>query len=257
MGRLELAVLAVAGCGRLDFDPLGGSPGSGQCVPVGHDEDGDGIDDACDVCPHVADPTQLDSDGDGVGDACDPAPADPSQTWVLFDPFTRPLPASWVYDAGAQVAGDTLQLPGVSASIGAHLVAPPATDLFEYAGPVTQLAAGQHQLTITVRSTSTPARYYCELFEMGTQFYLSATYSLTGSSFPSIQEMTLPGTFPVEEVRMTMSSSPIQVQCRVRYGVTDVMVGGAIPAGISQDQISVDAKGIDIDLRYFARIGTR
>src|SRR5438552_14556742 len=36
----------------------------------GHDEDDDGIGDACDDCPSVADATQDDSDGDGVGDAC-------------------------------------------------------------------------------------------------------------------------------------------------------------------------------------------
>ncbi|MEZ4470208.1 MAG: patatin-like phospholipase family protein [bacterium] len=35
------------------------------------DTDGDGIRNAMDVCPHVADPGQADGDGDGVGDACD------------------------------------------------------------------------------------------------------------------------------------------------------------------------------------------
>lgn len=35
------------------------------------DADGDGIDDAVDVCPAAADPLQGDADGDGSGDACD------------------------------------------------------------------------------------------------------------------------------------------------------------------------------------------
>jgi hypothetical protein len=36
------------------------------------DTDDDGVCDAIDVCPNVADPSQLDSDGDGIGWACDP-----------------------------------------------------------------------------------------------------------------------------------------------------------------------------------------
>ena len=46
------------------------------------DRDGDGVPDAVDVCPRVADPTQADRDHDGVGDACDdcPAAADPAQS---------------------------------------------------------------------------------------------------------------------------------------------------------------------------------
>jgi hypothetical protein len=38
------------------------------------DADGDGIGDATDNCPNVANPGQEDSDGDGIGDACDPTP---------------------------------------------------------------------------------------------------------------------------------------------------------------------------------------
>jgi hypothetical protein len=34
-------------------------------------DEGDGVGDACDVCPLVLDPNQRDTDGDGVGDACE------------------------------------------------------------------------------------------------------------------------------------------------------------------------------------------
>ncbi|MBI4601960.1 MAG: thrombospondin type 3 repeat-containing protein [Planctomycetes bacterium] len=39
----------------------------------GKDSDSDGVPDAADNCPGVANPTQRDSDGDGLGDACDRA----------------------------------------------------------------------------------------------------------------------------------------------------------------------------------------
>jgi hypothetical protein len=35
---------------------------------------GDGVGDACDVCPGISDPAQADGDGDGVGDLCDNCP---------------------------------------------------------------------------------------------------------------------------------------------------------------------------------------
>ena len=39
-------------------------------LPTGDDTDGDGISDACDLCPSTFDPDQTDADGDGFGDAC-------------------------------------------------------------------------------------------------------------------------------------------------------------------------------------------
>ena len=87
-------LVLVAGCGRIDFVAIPDATSAARCVPVGHDEDGDGIDDACDVCPYVFDPDQLDSDGDRVGDVCDPEPFNPVQHFVLFatmQPTDQPL----------------------------------------------------------------------------------------------------------------------------------------------------------------------
>jgi len=81
-------VLALAGCDSLfNLDPVpladdarrdGNQPGAdGQlgdakpCTPIGHDEDSDGLDDACDSCPTVTS-VGGDTDGDGLDNACDP-----------------------------------------------------------------------------------------------------------------------------------------------------------------------------------------
>jgi hypothetical protein len=48
--------------------------------PPPSDQDGDGIPDASDNCPAVANPDQADADGDGDGDACDVCPVNANTT---------------------------------------------------------------------------------------------------------------------------------------------------------------------------------
>src|SRR5580698_1463186 len=74
--RCALASVLVAACGRVGFD-----------AENLHDEDGDGVPDIRDNCPHLPNADQLDSDGDGVGDVCDPEPTIPRQSIALFTPL--------------------------------------------------------------------------------------------------------------------------------------------------------------------------
>ncbi|MFT3694699.1 MAG: hypothetical protein QM831_16235 [Kofleriaceae bacterium] len=84
-------LIVLAACGRISFGEQGVA--SHDAAPdvieqfcanaSGHDEDGDGFDDKCDVCPTDPD-DQTDSDGDGVGDACDPDPGNPNSL-VVFE----------------------------------------------------------------------------------------------------------------------------------------------------------------------------
>jgi hypothetical protein len=49
-----------------------------SCPEPVRDTDADGVQDAEDLCPSLADPTQPDRDSDGCGDACDALPDEPT-----------------------------------------------------------------------------------------------------------------------------------------------------------------------------------
>ena len=103
------------------------SGGDGGCTgaTAPHDEDGDGIDDACDNCPSIANSNQADQGeigaglvADGVGDACDPRPSLAGESILLFDPLTSgQLGAMWSVYAGTWVpAADTVAETAVGMS---------------------------------------------------------------------------------------------------------------------------------------------
>jgi Thrombospondin type 3 repeat len=61
-------------------------------VPLSLDSDGDGVPDASDNCPLVANAGQADRDGDGIGDACDPLDGRPPQQQIAdLDAAVRAL----------------------------------------------------------------------------------------------------------------------------------------------------------------------
>jgi len=123
MSAVGVVVIATAlfalptGCGRLGFDAASSTDGDAGSDP--NDVDGDGVVNADDNCPMVANPTQanedgdafgdacdpcppfadteppVDSDSDGVGDACDPSPNTPGDTIVTFEGFSSDLPDDW------------------------------------------------------------------------------------------------------------------------------------------------------------------
>lgn len=119
--RSVLGLLALAACGRVGFDPRGDA----TSVPIGHDEDGDGVADVEDVCPHLAD-SQRDGDGDRVGDACDPNPVDPRDTIARFAtmvPGDQPLTTT-LTSANFVQRDDSLELVDLAQSGDAHLEMP-------------------------------------------------------------------------------------------------------------------------------------
>src|SRR5260221_977947 len=155
--RLVVVIVFALGCGRLRFDPLG--DGAAVCVTaVGHDEDGDGVDDACDVCLYVPDPAQLDSDGDGIGDACDPEPNNPRQHVVVCATM-QPNDQPFVVDPGGLGTwthrADSLHYDGMDA--GTLRIDVPLQSVVIAAGFVVEAPIGtaQHQIGVFAKGSAT------------------------------------------------------------------------------------------------------
>ncbi|HEY5943926.1 MAG TPA: hypothetical protein VIV40_00465 [Kofleriaceae bacterium] len=83
---LVVSALGCAGCDSVwDLEHVEAPTPTRCAAPIGHDEDLDGLDDACDPCPFDVD-NAGDADGDGIADGCDPDP-DQVDDVVMFSGF--------------------------------------------------------------------------------------------------------------------------------------------------------------------------
>jgi len=121
-----------ADAGGPDADGDGVPDADDNCPAIAnsqqYDEDGDGVGDACDNCPTEANPLQEDvleeqngGTADGVGDACDPQPNGDGNTIAFFDGFNggalgsewNPLAGTWAVSGGALAQTGTTRAPSV------------------------------------------------------------------------------------------------------------------------------------------------
>ena len=213
-----VSALMLAGCGRLAFDP------TGDALQTGHDEDGDGVIDAVDLCPHVAGP-QVDGDGDGVGDDCDPNPTVPRERIAMFatmmpgdQPFTivtndgafTQLADAWQFTGAAQADDNLTAVVSLAMNVGDVRVAA-GVDVTGRIDP-----ANQHQAALLVL---TPTPYdFVELNEVNSTSIARASIShFDGTSYTS------PAWQPLSAGLHTGS---MMLQTTQRVGVSVELLGG-------------------------------
>jgi hypothetical protein len=245
-------LVSVAACGRIGFlaEPC--------AHPAGHDEDGDGIDDACDVCPHLPDPAQIDTDGDGVGDACDPEPTIPRQQFLLFatmQPDDQPLmtkvgSGTWTQQADA-MRYDGTDYGGLVYSVPLqNAVVAVGFDILARTGTAGQ----QHSVTVYAHYDPPPANVPFSLvtlkdFEPNPPMWAEVSYN-NGTTF--ISEATQP-------LATNVHTGPGELQATYFVGASVTLDGGwagepyhvpyatALYSGAGGIQIDTNQVVVDVD----------
>lgn len=257
MSWWPLLVLCATACGRLQFAPVeadaGDSPDARVCLtPAGHDEDGDGVDDACDVCPALVD-DQADGDGDGVGDACDPKPAIASERLAFFDPFTMPSP-QWDYGTGV-LEPDQLRMSSLSSNVVVRVPGPPVHEQIEIHTNVLAVT-GPGQISIQFVAPPLQTSYYCELYQTAALKYLSATFTYDGVAYDSVSKVDLPAPFGAGPITLLADHSPPNYGCTATVNGATYHVEGPIPGGMLADLVVLAMNNTDIAVTSITRVAT-
>jgi hypothetical protein len=198
-----VGVLAVLACGcRFAFDDVTTDAPRVDTLDIdvllGHDEDGDGVIDSEDFCPHIADTLNADIDGDGVGDVCDREPALARQQWKLFAPMTAPTLPGIAPTAGAwTMNADDWSYVDAASQVQLIRDAGPVGDVDAWVGiDVESLGTGGIQAAIILNGTNVPY-WYGELYDDTSGGARVSIAEFTGSTYTARTQMPYGGEFPL------------------------------------------------------------
>lgn len=107
--------------GITDSDGDGVPDASDNCPTMANpnqaNEDGDALGDACDPCP-ISSANTADADGDGVPDACDPRPNTGGDHIAFFQGFAGGIPTDWTGDLASFTGTKTISGTGTGKHVG-------------------------------------------------------------------------------------------------------------------------------------------
>ncbi len=249
-------IVVLAACGRFGFDAgVDGSSARSCAAPVGHDEDGDGIDDACDGCPHIADPDQIDSDGDGVDDICDPNPTVATESIARFDPFTSLSPMWTVIGVVPTVSGDSITIDALGTSAVIELDDPPTLDYYEFGGAIGAAQPPDVKVEIYIKGPQA-GYYYCELYDHGgATINFDLAYTLDGTNYSTGPITDLQAPLANAPYVISLDQRPPNVGCGTKWppGDTD---HEPIPPGLAATSVGFHVNADQIRIDYFIQIHT-
>jgi hypothetical protein len=254
-----MLVAACAGCGRIQFDQVIAVDATADANAVaGHDEDGDGVPDEVDTCPHIPDPGQEDTDGDHVGDACDPEPTIPRQTWQLFAPMTGPDPSFVSLQDPWEIDPDSWHL--TSGENGELLRGATIGDMdIWFAIDVHSLGPAPQQVVLAPYRDFTGGYEYGEIYFDGTSYATAITrYDGTGT-YTQLGTTLVPTGLHAGTLTMHLAvhaTAPASFTLDVGYPGEMYHVMAATPLFAAQDAFRLRVWHFDADLDYVAVIAT-
>lgn len=253
LGRCLALAAAVAGCGRLRFDELRDATGDSTDALAGHDEDGDGIPDTLDNCPHLPNVDQADTDGDGVGDVCDPYPAVPTEHIALFSPMLTMAPFVSTKVAVWSQGNDVIHADGTgygelatTVNVNEAVVAA-GLDLIGSSGT-------QQQVVVQFYTDEASAHYYGELYDMGGA-YVAVTY-FDGTNYTPLAQTTVPVlSFGPAIVQLHVAAPPAMTTMSALLS-TQYDATGSATNYTGGTNVSFATQGLVLDIKWLIVIAT-